>query len=133
MMAVVEFLQHRVQLAAQPLVLSHAEDLRDHVGRQSEHAQLARALEDLVDREVPAKHEVPTVMCPPRICGARVGTRGWRGGARSAGHISKSPLTATPTMPGGPDRLARLAWGRARPFRWLAAHRVEVPPLLRAR
>ncbi len=61
-MAMVEFLQHRVQLAAQPLVLPHAEDLSDHVGGQSEHAQLARALEDLVDREVPAKHEVPTVL-----------------------------------------------------------------------
>src|SRR5712692_107152 len=73
------------------------------------------------------------VMCPPRICGARVGTRGWRGGARSAGHISRSLLTATPTMPGEPDRLARLVWDRARPLRWLAAHRVEVPPLLRAR
>src|ERR1700730_6647973 len=61
-MAMVEFLQHRVQFAAEPLVFADAEDLRDDVRRQPEHPQLTRALEELVDRKMPAKHEIPTVL-----------------------------------------------------------------------
>ena len=61
-MAMVEFLQHRVQFAAESLVLAHAEDLGDDVGRQAEHPQLARALEDLVDRKMAAEHEIPAVL-----------------------------------------------------------------------
>jgi len=38
----VEFLEHRVQVAAKPLVFAHAEDLGDDVGRQAEHPQFTR-------------------------------------------------------------------------------------------
>jgi len=58
--AVVEFLQHRVQLAAEPLVFSHAKDLGNDIRRQAEDPQFARALEDLVNREVPAEDEIST-------------------------------------------------------------------------
>jgi hypothetical protein len=61
-MSMVEFLEHRVQSAAEPLVLAHAEDLSDDVGRQAEHPQFTRALEDLVDREMAAEDEIPTVL-----------------------------------------------------------------------
>jgi len=37
-MAVIELFQHTVQLAAQPLVLADAEDLRDLVGGQTKDA-----------------------------------------------------------------------------------------------
>src|SRR3989454_9470820 len=77
-MSMVEFLQHRVQFAAEPLVLAHAEDLGDDVGRQAEHPQFTRTLEDLVDRKMAAEDEIPTVMCPPGICG-----RWWGGAALS--------------------------------------------------
>jgi hypothetical protein len=61
-MAMVEFLQHRVQVAAEPPVLAYAEDLGDDVGCQPEHPQLTGALEDLVDRKMTAEHEIPTVL-----------------------------------------------------------------------
>ena len=60
-MAMVEFLQHRVQFAAEAFVFAHAEDLGDDVGRQAKHPQLTRALEDLVDRKVATEDEIPTV------------------------------------------------------------------------
>jgi hypothetical protein len=68
-MSMVELLQHRVQFAAEAFVFAHAEDLGDDVGRQAKHPQLTRALEDLVDRKVATEDEIPTVMCPPQICG----------------------------------------------------------------
>jgi len=61
MVAVVEFFEHRVQLAAEAAVFAHAEDLGDDVGRQAEHPQLTRALEDLVDGKASAKDEITTV------------------------------------------------------------------------
>ena len=57
-MPVVEFLQHRMQLAAQTFVFAHAEDLRDDVGAQAEHAQLTRALENLVNGKMAAEDEI---------------------------------------------------------------------------
>jgi hypothetical protein len=108
-MPVVELFQHGVKLAAEPLVFADAKDLRDDVGRQAKHAQFARAFEDLMDRERAAKDEIAAVMCPPRICGARFDALGWRGGARSGGHISRSLLTTTPARPVEPDHLARPA------------------------
>jgi hypothetical protein len=60
MVAMVDFFEHRVQLAPEPLVFSDAKDLRDHVSRQTKHAQFARAFEDLMDGERAAKDEIPT-------------------------------------------------------------------------
>ena len=45
----VELLQDAVQLATNPLVLANPEDLRDLVSGEAKHAQLAGALENLVD------------------------------------------------------------------------------------
>ena len=61
-MSMVELLQHRVQFAAEAFVFAHAEDLGDDVGRQAEHPELTRALEDLVDGEVPPKDQIATVL-----------------------------------------------------------------------
>lgn len=51
-----------MQLAAQSLVFPDTEDLGDHIGRQAEDSELAGALEDLVNREMAAKHQIPAVL-----------------------------------------------------------------------
>jgi hypothetical protein len=56
--SVVDFLQHGVQLATEPLVFPDAKDLRDRIRGQAEDPELARALEDLVDREVAAEDDI---------------------------------------------------------------------------
>src|SRR2546427_208328 len=61
MVAVVEFFEHRVQLAAEAAVFAHAKDLGDDIGRQPEHPQFTGPLEDLVDGKVSAKDEITTV------------------------------------------------------------------------
>jgi hypothetical protein len=60
MMSVVDFLQHRVQLAAEPFVCPHAKDLGHDIRRQAEDPELTRALEDLVNREVAAEDGIAT-------------------------------------------------------------------------
>src|SRR5207245_9661904 len=61
-MTVIHLLQHGVQVAAHALLLAHAEDLGDDVRGQAEDAQLAGALEQLVNRDRAAEHEIPTVL-----------------------------------------------------------------------
>src|SRR5438876_2352863 len=60
-MTMIELFEHRVQLAMKALVLSHAEDLDDDVGGQAEHAEFARALEDLMDRPGTSEDEIAAV------------------------------------------------------------------------
>jgi hypothetical protein len=54
-----------VQFAPQPLVFADAEDLGDDIRRQAEDAEFARALEDLVNREVAAEDDVATELDLP--------------------------------------------------------------------
>ena len=57
-MAVLDLVDHGGQLAAQPLVAPHAEDLADAVGRQPPESDFATALEDFVDGKVAFEDEV---------------------------------------------------------------------------
>ena len=57
----IELFEHRVELALKALVLSHAEDLDDDIGGQAEHAEFARALEDLLDRPGTSEDEIAAV------------------------------------------------------------------------
>ena len=61
-MAVLDLIDHGGQLAAQPLVQPHAEDLADAVGGQAPQADFATALEDFVDGEVAFEDEVAAVL-----------------------------------------------------------------------
>ena len=63
MVAVVELLQHAVQLAAKPLVFADTEDLRDFVGGEAEQTQLTGALEEFVNGEIPPEDEIAAVLC----------------------------------------------------------------------
>jgi hypothetical protein len=62
MMAMVTTLQHAAQLAADAPVQAPAEDLRDAVGAQAQQAQIAGALEQLVDGEVAPEDQVAAVL-----------------------------------------------------------------------
>jgi hypothetical protein len=57
-MAMVSSLQHTAQLAADTPVQAPAEDLGDAVGAQAQQAQVAGALEQLVDGEVAPEDQV---------------------------------------------------------------------------
>ena len=61
-MAVLDLIDDGGEFPAQPLVQPDAEDLADAVGRQPPQADLATALEDLVDGEVAFEDEVPAVL-----------------------------------------------------------------------
>ena len=62
MMAMVKLFQQAVQLAAEALVVAHANDLGELVRGEAKHAQLTGALEQVVDREVTPEHHIPTVL-----------------------------------------------------------------------
>ena len=62
MMAMLDLLEERLQFAAEPLGESEAEDLRDLVRGQSKQADVARALEQAMDRQVATKDQVPAVL-----------------------------------------------------------------------
>ena len=64
-MTVFDLIDDGAQFAAQLLSEPHAEELRDPVGRQSPKADLAAALEDLMDREVALEDEVAAVLDLP--------------------------------------------------------------------
>lgn len=61
-MAMLDVLEERLQFAAQSLGEAEPEDLRDLVGRQAQEADVARAFEQLVDREVAPEDQVPAVL-----------------------------------------------------------------------
>src|SRR5712692_6596500 len=58
MMAMIDLLQHALELAPEALVFANAKDLRDLVGGEAEHAQLTRPFKDLMDRKMPLEHHV---------------------------------------------------------------------------
>jgi hypothetical protein len=60
-MAMVEFFEHAVELAAEPSGDAHPEDAGNFVGGQAEQSHFAGVLKDLVDREVPLEDEVAAV------------------------------------------------------------------------
>src|ERR1700745_3606997 len=60
-MAVLELLQQAVPLAAQPLVLAHAEDLSQRVGGQTEDSQFSGALKNFVAGKVTPEDEIARV------------------------------------------------------------------------
>ena len=79
--AVIDFLEHRVQLPAHALVLAHAEDLGHHVSGQAEDAQLAGPLEEVMNRKGPSKHKIPAVLdLIKRILAAEIDRRAIRCG-----------------------------------------------------
>jgi hypothetical protein len=75
-MAMLDLIEDGGQLSSQPLVQPDTEDLTDAVSGEAPQADLAAALEDLVNGEVALKDEIATVMCPPQICGVGVGMLG---------------------------------------------------------
>ena len=62
MMAMLDLIDDGGQLAAHPAIEPHAEDLGDLVGGQPPQAELAAALEQLVDGEVALEDEVAAVL-----------------------------------------------------------------------
>jgi len=62
MMAVLDAVDDGGQLAAHVAVQTHAEDLGDLVGGQPPQAELAAALEQLVDRKVALEDEVAAIL-----------------------------------------------------------------------
>ena len=60
--AVLDLVDHGGQLAAQPLVAPHAENLADAVGGQAPQADFAIALEDFVDGKVAFEDEISAVL-----------------------------------------------------------------------
>jgi len=64
-MTVFDLIDDGAQFTAQLLSEPHAEELRDPVGRQSPKADLAAALEDLMDRKVALEDEVAPVLDLP--------------------------------------------------------------------
>src|SRR5260370_16381341 len=64
MMTVFDLIDDGAQFTAQLLSEPHAEELRDPVGSQSPKADLAAALEDLMDRKVALEEAVAAV---PRL------------------------------------------------------------------
>ena len=60
MMAMVHPVQHGGELTSDSLVETKAEHLRELVGREAEQAEVAGALEELMDGEVPSEDEVAT-------------------------------------------------------------------------
>src|SRR6202048_2582463 len=65
MMTVFDLIDDGAQFTAQLLSEPHAEELRDPVGSQSPKADLAAALEDLMDRKVALKDEVAAILYLP--------------------------------------------------------------------
>jgi hypothetical protein len=61
-MAMFDLIENGGQLAAQPLMEPDAEDLTDAVGGEAPQADLAAALEDLVDGKVTFENEIATVL-----------------------------------------------------------------------
>src|SRR3970282_1048424 len=61
-MSVLYLIDDGGELAAEPLVQPHAEDLADPVRRQPPEADFTASLEDLVDREVALEDEIPAVL-----------------------------------------------------------------------
>ncbi len=61
-MSVFDLIDHRRQFPVQPFIQPHAEDFTDAVRGQAPQADLATALEDLVDWEVAFEDEVPAVL-----------------------------------------------------------------------
>ena len=59
---VIDFLEHRGELAPETFVLPDAKDLHDDVGGQAEHAEFAGAFEGLVDRAGASEDDVATVL-----------------------------------------------------------------------
>jgi hypothetical protein len=64
-MAMLNLIDDSAKLAAQLLSQPHAEEFRDAVGSQSPKADLAAALENLVDREVALEDEVAAILDLP--------------------------------------------------------------------
>src|SRR5690348_14244200 len=62
MLAVIELLQQAVPLAAQPLVLAHAEDLSHRVGGQTEDSEFSGALQNFGDGKVTPEDEMASVL-----------------------------------------------------------------------
>ena len=60
--AMLDVFEERLQFAADPFGEPEPEDLRDFIGRQPEQADVAGALEELVDRQMATKDEVPAVL-----------------------------------------------------------------------
>ena len=60
-MAMFDLIDDRGQFPAQPLVQADAENLADAVSREAPQADLAAALEDLVNRKMTLEDEVPAV------------------------------------------------------------------------
>jgi hypothetical protein len=61
-MTVVELFEDAVQLAAQPSVDAHSEDVGYLVGGEADESHFAGALENLVHGEVPFENEVPAIL-----------------------------------------------------------------------
>jgi hypothetical protein len=61
-MAVLDLLEQRLQRAAEPLREAEPEHLRDRVRRQAQEADVAGALEQLVDRPVATHDQIPAVL-----------------------------------------------------------------------
>jgi len=61
-MAVFHLFQHRSEFATHSLVEAKAEHLRELVGREAEQSQVAGALEEFMDGEVPSEDQVATVL-----------------------------------------------------------------------
>ena len=62
MMAVLELVDDRGQLAAHAAIEPRAEDRSDLVGAEPPQAELAAALEQLMDREVALEDEVAAIL-----------------------------------------------------------------------
>ena len=62
MMAVLDLLQRRVELALEFLGQAGAEDLGDLVSGHPPQTHLAGTLEDFVDREVPLEDEIAAIL-----------------------------------------------------------------------
>jgi hypothetical protein len=61
-MAVIDVVEHARQLPPKPSVHPHAKDAGNGVGGEPKQAHVTRPLEDLVDREMAPKDEIPTVL-----------------------------------------------------------------------
>src|ERR1700747_3706591 len=72
MMAMLNLIDDSAKLAAQLLSQPHAEEFRDAVGGQSPKADLAAALENLIDREVALEDEVAAILYLPDGVKARL-------------------------------------------------------------
>ena len=61
-MAMLDLLEERLQLAAEPLGEPEPVDLRDFVGRQPQQSEVAGALEEFANRAVTPKDQIPAVL-----------------------------------------------------------------------